>query len=180
MEFEVKYILPNFKRDLVIDFIASQCVPDPDFSAARISSIYYDSREHSSLNEKINSDFHKTKYRLRWYSNYINKNLSKHAFMEKKSRIGGLRNKKRISVNISPEILSNISLNDFRLLEIPNELLKQSTRVNWHLFPSIQIDYSRFRFIEQQSGARISIDFDIFSNKFNSIQFYCLMPRQVN
>ena len=65
---EIKLVLPNRAARSLVRWLRSRCWPDPLYPAATVSSIYYDTPDWRLLREKVNSDFLKTKVRLRWYS----------------------------------------------------------------------------------------------------------------
>lgn len=67
-EHELKFVFRNgFAREIV-SWLEGRCLPDPEYPKGRVNSIYYDLRDHRLLDEKRNSDFLKTKVRLRWYA----------------------------------------------------------------------------------------------------------------
>ena len=59
--------LPD-SRHLARRRLDSVCRRDPEFPAAVVWTIYYDTPAFASLGEKINSDYLKRKIRVRWYS----------------------------------------------------------------------------------------------------------------
>ena len=65
----------------------SLCRRDPEFPAAVVWTIYYDTPALVSLGEKINSDYLKRKIRVRWYSD-LEGRVSGPAFVEAKLRLG--------------------------------------------------------------------------------------------
>lgn len=64
---EIKLELASGRAGAVAAFLAAYCRPDPEHPGGRVSTIYYDTPELCLLGEKTNSDFLKTKVRLRWY-----------------------------------------------------------------------------------------------------------------
>ena len=70
------------------------CRRDPEFPAAVVWTIYYDTPALVSLGEKINSDYLKRKIRVRWYSD-LEGRVSGPAFVEAKLRMGTRRSKVR-------------------------------------------------------------------------------------
>jgi len=180
MEFELKHVFNNSQQQGIIEFVKSRCIPDPKYQAAKINSIYFDSLDLHSLDEKLNSDFYKTKYRLRWYQERQTENLSETAFMEVKQREGGTRSKQRIVSSLTPKELHNMQLDDPRLLNMPHELIEHNIFCQWQLFPAILIEYTRMRFIDPIFGYRISIDFDIHARKFNSNMLPRALPNTLN
>ncbi len=67
-ERELKFTLPQGRAPLVRSWLDRICRRDPEFPAAVVWTIYYDTPGLISLSEKINSDYLKRKIRVRWYS----------------------------------------------------------------------------------------------------------------
>jgi hypothetical protein len=67
---ELKYVFPNLRAGWLREWLGVRCRPDGEFAAGRISSIYFDTWSESLLDEKVNSDYQKTKVRLRWYGDW--------------------------------------------------------------------------------------------------------------
>ena len=161
MEYELKYVVHNHRAFAAKRFIESVCQHDKEHHCATISSIYYDSDQMHCLDEKINSDYLKSKYRLRWYRDLVTGNLSDAAFAEAKYRTGAQRDKERCLVDLHPQDLNDMKLEDPRLLSLPHTLARAGIIANWHLFPTMLIRYNRLRYWEPRSESRISIDMDI-------------------
>jgi hypothetical protein len=85
---EIKYILPNQAAAPVANWLRARCRPDPDHPEGLISSVYYDSHDLRLLREKINSDFAKTKVRLRWYLDSGSGAIEGPAYLEKRKSSG--------------------------------------------------------------------------------------------
>ena len=67
-ERELKFTLPAARAHLARRWLERCCRRDPEFPAAVVWTIYYDTPALLSLGEKINSDYLKRKIRVRWYS----------------------------------------------------------------------------------------------------------------
>ena len=67
LETEIKYVVPAHRTELALRMLERICDPDPQFPFGIVSSIYYDSQNWDYLREKRDSDYLKTKVRLRWY-----------------------------------------------------------------------------------------------------------------
>ena len=67
---ETKYVFHRASAPKIICWLKGRVRPDKEYPAGIISSIYYDSRGWDFLNEKINSDYLKSKVRLRWYLDF--------------------------------------------------------------------------------------------------------------
>ena len=85
---ETKFVISNLRIEPVLRWLEHTCLPDPSFPLGVISSIYYDTRDWDFMREKINSDYLKTKIRLRWYGSTAESSAEGLAFAEVKCRIG--------------------------------------------------------------------------------------------
>lgn len=66
--YELKFAIDDRQATTVRGWLRSICPQDPAFPRGIVNSIYYDTPALQHLHEKINSDYFKTKIRLRWYS----------------------------------------------------------------------------------------------------------------
>lgn len=158
---ELKYIVGNRRSRSVLQWLRCNCRPDPQFPAGVVNSIYFDTRDWQSLGEKVNSDYLKTKIRLRWYSEIDGGYPHNQAFVEVKYKIGYKRQKKRIPAPFSGEDLEGMDLSNPMLLQIPQLLKTHGIRLHRAHFPVYRIEYKRYRFREPLQGARICFDNDI-------------------
>lgn len=166
-EHESKYVFDNCRALKLIAWLRDRCVPDPQYPVGRISSIYYDTRDWSLLGEKINSDYLKTKIRLRWYSDPVTGVLLPKNFLEAKFKTGSARRKIRIETDLESRWLAETSLADPDFLAIPRLLLPHGLTFPGTLIPVLQISYIRFRFVDPLTGARLGVDYDIHVPRCN-------------
>ena len=87
-EHELKFALPPHRTALLEAVLRQICRPDPRYPAGIVTSIYYDTPRFHLLREKANSDYLKTKIRMRWYSDGGAPSDDGVAFAEAKFRIG--------------------------------------------------------------------------------------------
>jgi hypothetical protein len=167
LEYELKFVVPNHHLAPIMEFVNLSCRADSIHPAGIVSSIYFDSLQWDSLNEKINSDYIKTKFRLRWYRDPDSGSYSEASFAESKHRIGCRRVKARVTTDIAPERLDRISLDDASLLDVPVRMRRNGIPTASNLFPSLLIRYTRHRYIEPATGARVSIDSGITAPRIN-------------
>lgn len=170
---ELKYAINNSKSHQIIEWLRLSCRPDPEFPVGMVSSIYYDTRDWTFLAEKINSDYMKTKVRVRWYSDISNKKHFDASFAEAKFKIGTRREKVRIMTPYSGKWLSNVRLDNPKLLELPPLLRSKGIILDQNVFPVYEISYKRLRFVEPYTSTRICIDYDISAPRVNSY----MLPR---
>jgi hypothetical protein len=157
---ELKFALPHGRVDAARRWLDAICRRDPQFPAAVVWTIYYDTPDLASLGEKINSDYLKRKIRLRWYAD-ITGTPSGPAFVEAKSRVGTHRAKVRVQVPYAAESLAGWDLQDPRLRSLPLLLREHGVVVQDLWQPVLRIRYRRDRFIEPASRARVSLDAEI-------------------
>jgi hypothetical protein len=134
-------------------------------------SIYLESLDGSSYSEKINSDYYKTKYRVRWYeapsqSQIISGSRSSFpVFLEKKCKIGSQRKKYRESIQCSLDEIKNNDLSSPYHQRWKFHFYQSGTTCN--LEPYLQISYVRKRFYDPFSKSRISLDYNIRVERSN-------------
>lgn len=97
LQTEIKYVAPTSRTQLTLRILEKTCDLDPKFPFGIVSSIYYDTQNWDFLREKRNSDYLKTKIRLRWYDQTPASNdADGRSYAEIKYRIGSKRMKIRL------------------------------------------------------------------------------------
>jgi hypothetical protein len=165
-ERELKFTLPAGRAHLARRRLESVCRRDPQFPAAVVWTIYYDTPALASLGEKINSDYLKRKIRVRWYSD-VEGRVSGPAFVEAKFRMGTLRWKIRARLPYPADEIAGWDLRDARLLSFPLLLREQGILHQGSWQPMMLIRYRRDRFIEPLTDSRVSLDADISGASVN-------------
>ena len=66
-DFELKFVGERWQEAAVLRWLTLVCRPDPAFPESTIFTVYYDTPALDCLGHKSNSDYLKTKVRLRWY-----------------------------------------------------------------------------------------------------------------
>jgi len=159
-ERELKFILPAGRVHLARRRLETVCRRDPEFPAAIVWTIYYDSPALVSLGEKMNSDYLKRKIRVRWYSD-VHGRVSGPAFVEAKIRVGTRRSKVRALLPFPADEVAGWDLQDPRMLAFPLLLREHGVLHQQSWLPMIAIRYRRDRFIEPLTRSRVSLDSDI-------------------
>lgn len=167
LDHELKFVLPAHRTDMVTSVLNRCCCPDPDFPVGIVTSIYYDTPSLHLLYEKVNSDYLKTKIRVRWYSDPTTGVSAGSAFAEAKFRIGTRRRKVRQATVATGEWLRRQPLTRADLVRIPECLRRAGVRTRQPLQPLITVSYVRHRFIEPATGLRIALDRGIRSVAVN-------------
>jgi hypothetical protein len=165
-ERELKFTLPASRAHLARRRLDALCRRDPEFPAAIVWTIYYDTPSLVSLGEKINSDYLKRKIRVRWYSN-LEGRVSGPAFVEAKLRLGTQRSKARARLPYPAEEIARWGLQDPRLLTLPLILRDQGILGHAAWQPLMLLRYRRDRFVEPLTGSRVSLDADICGSAAN-------------
>jgi len=168
---ETKFVFNNINSHLIIEWLTSRCRPDPEFPVGIVSSIYYDTRDWQFLREKINSDYLKTKIRVRWYADTKYDEQSEYSYIEVKQKVGAIRKKIRIKTDIPGRWLSQVDLHNEKLLKIPSYLRTKGVNIPMHIHPVFQISYKRWRFVELMTGTRLCVDCDISTPRVNELVF---------
>jgi hypothetical protein len=168
MEQEIKFVLPRHSVTAAVQWLNHVCYPDRNFPQNIVSSLYYDTRDWQFLREKLNSDYLKTKVRVRWYSNDCGKHSSETPFVEVKQKIGAARKKFRTKAPFSSQWLSDADLRDPGLLHISFLLKSRGLLLEHTLFPAFIIQYERARFVDPVHHVRVSVDNQISVPRINS------------
>jgi hypothetical protein len=168
MENEIKYTISNHRSQQVIRWLSNRCQVVQTYHAQTVSSIYYDTLSWKSLNEKVNSDFLKTKVRLRWYSDIDYQRHFEPSFAEAKFRIGIKRKKVRIPTPFSGTSIANAALHDAIILKIPPLLESNNIVLRENYFPAYQISYKRVRYKEPFTDTTVCFDYDIRASRTNT------------
>jgi hypothetical protein len=132
-----------------------------DYAEGFISSIYFDNGHLDLLNEKLNSDYLKAKVRVRWYSSVTTETPYPPVFLEVKRKVGSARRKIRQQLDWTSGWVKSRPLHDPSFLQVKTILAKLGNPFNRPLFPTLQIDYRRSRYVAPHSGARLAVDSDI-------------------
>lgn len=168
--YELKYLLPNAVAAPVVDWLRARLRPDPEFPAGTVSSIYYDRQDWRSLGEKTNSDFLKSKIRIRWYSQLDGTVGEERAFLEAKLKVGCRRRKIRVGIPVSGSALAKMSLADPQLRALPAHLHELGVCPAPDFEPVFEISYKRLRFVDDATAARCCLDYDIRAPRVNPLR----------
>ena len=91
---EIKFAVPASAAGSLRAWIGSVCRPDAVHPPARVTTVYFDTPGLALLSEKIDSDYLKTKVRVRWYG--AGDSRASTVFAEVKHRVGNRRDKVRV------------------------------------------------------------------------------------
>jgi hypothetical protein len=155
LEHELKFVLPAARAESALGLLRSLCPPDPQYRAALVSTIYYDTPSLELLAAKVDSDYLKLKVRLRWYDTAQTDGT---AFLELKTRVGSLRHKIRFRTDLRPAWLDVASMEDPALVRVLHLAQPFEIPLPGPLMPALMLRYRRHRFVERVSGARVTLD----------------------
>lgn len=170
---ELKFTIGNSRAQRIIAWLESVCRPDPEYPRATVSSIYFDTLRWHTLGDKLNSDYLKSKFRLRWYAlPGRSPAAGDPVFAEAKFRIGVIRHKLHVRAPYSADWIQNVALEAPPLRDFPRFLQTQGVPVRHDLFPAFVVSYQRRRYIDPVSGARLCMDSEIRAPRVN----HALLP----
>ena len=158
-EFELKLVAERWRAQPVLCWLRHVCRSDPAFPESTIFTVYYDTPALDCLLEKRNSDYLKTKVRLRWY--LVGDHFADTAFLEVKSRIGSRREKRRVTLRFQPAWPTHGALDVPSLRGVPRLLRPAGIFVPEDYRPVLLVRYRRHRFIEPHTGSRTNLDTSI-------------------
>src|SRR5262245_4325320 len=166
LERELKFVLPASRAEFAARLLQTLCKPDAQYPDADVWTVYYDSPGFDSLDEKLNSDYLKTKIRLRWYAPPGAAGEGP-VFLEAKQRVGNRRDKVRVRLPIDAEMLAGRRLEApaFPLAAAPLAAKGIILGPDWR--PMLALRYRRRRFVDVSSSSRISLDSNITAVSVN-------------
>ena len=181
---ELKFVAPAHRTQMALRMLARNCDPDEKYPIGVVSSIYYDTPNWDLLREKRDSDYLKSKIRLRWYEQTeAGENCGDSSYAEAKYRVGSRRVKFRIPTNLSGRLLAGTRLDTSLLRQIPDQLAARGAPVPQPILPAFVVRYRRHRFVDRLTGTRICLDYDIRSPRTNPMMlaapFPCRLPVSV-
>jgi len=124
---------------------------DPAFPGGQVDSLYFEDERGASLAAKLDSDYYKSKLRLRWYDG------REPVFLEQKLRVGSRRRKIRHPLS---GLGGRIVTRGFDALaggELTGEIARFGGRVAAAQYPVLHLRYRRERFVAT-CGSRLSLD----------------------
>lgn len=166
LERELKFVVPMPRAGIVRRWLQAVCRPDTQFPDNDVWTVYYDTPGFRSLDEKLNSDYLKTKVRARWYATPGGLGEGQ-AFVEAKYRVGSRRDKARIVLEMPAGGLAGRGLEDPVFEAVPRLLATKGLVLGAAWQPMLLLRYRRMRFIEPASGTRVNFDTAITAVRVN-------------
>ena len=157
-ERELKFVVPEARAAFVGAWLRHVCVPDPKYPPARVVTVYYDTAQLDLLDEKVNSDYLKTKVRVRWYERLDGSPAGEAVFVEAKVRVGSTRQKVRRTAGEPAPAVSAWRLERPEWLALLAALRLDGVDLPPDLRPVMRLSYVRERLIDRAGGGRLTLD----------------------
>lgn len=170
-ELELKFTIAESLAPALLPWLRMYCRPHSEYPEAWISSVYYDTPDWQSLNEKVNSDYYKRKVRLRWYRAPGGSELSQVAFIEQKQKAGSIREKVRAELSRPASFWAAEPLESPAFTGALAGLTEQGVADLTRVRPAFQIGYHRRRFVHSFSTAILCLDTNIRVERVNGGRF---------
>lgn len=168
------FILPQ-RESLALALLRRVCREDPEHPAGQVNSLYFDTPDLDQHERSDSGESTKDKVRIRWYGGEYDPHRTGGAvgaaddvqvWLELKSRRGFTSTKQRVALDVLATALRFDALKEGI---VPATTLAM-TMAGFGFFsrgplrPVIVISYWRYRFVEPQTGLRISLDSRIRSS----------------
>jgi hypothetical protein len=165
---ERKFAFSPLRVAAVLHWLRHVCQPNSKFPRYRVSTIYYDTSDRILLREKLNSDYVKTKVRIRWYTGRDSTQHTDEVWLEVKQKVGAQRRKIRVQLPYSSPHLATLPLEHSILTEeIPRLLSTHGIHVKKALLPALELSYERHRFFDPLNNVDVCLDDRIAIAKVN-------------
>jgi hypothetical protein len=171
-QLELKYVLPRTRASFAMAWLASVVRPEREYPPALVITTYYDTPQLDLLDEKIDSDYLKTKVRVRWYGPLDKGPATGSVFAECKRREGATRNKQRVVADMRPVELEALPLSAPLWPTLLDGLRRDVPDLPADLAPVMRVVYARHRFTDARS-ARVAVDTDIAVVAVNPARLSC-------
>lgn len=153
---EQKYVFVNGEEDRIAAWMAYAAAPDPRHAEGVLHTVYFDTYDLRHYFEKRESDFLKMKVRLRWYESADGPATTPvAAYLEAKRKVGSVRRKGRWPV-LPEHCVAPFSAPALRAAIA--ETVSLDYGGSRPMVPVLHLSYSRRRFVEGATGARLSLD----------------------
>ena len=164
---ERKFVASLLQAEAARVLLDHELLPDGEFPANTLNSIYFETRSFRAYAEKMDGDNLKQKVRLRWYQQG-KESRTDQAFLEVKSRVGSARHKVRRVLTLNLAELETRPLSGLRLCEVlPPEAMLDLPGPPERWVPAVCITYDRRRYRCPVTHGRVALDQNIRVMRFN-------------
>lgn len=175
LEHEIKYLVPAASAQALVAWTSSVCLRDGTYPPATVHTVYYDTPRLALLGEKIDSDFLKTKVRVRWYADRDGR-PGDALFAEAKFRVGSQRRKVRHRLPVPAQDAAGRPLHDPAWIQWLEPLRADAPHLPRALAPVLGVRYVRHRFVEAAHAGRVTIDEGIGLDRINASRLSGRIP----
>ena len=172
---EQKFFVPPQRQELAFALLRRCCRADGQYPMDQVNSLYFDTHDLAEHRRSDAGDYDKDKIRIRWYGEdcdphrmdcFSDGDQPVRVWLERKTRRGFASTKQRVELQAPASKLAIAALPQ----GIISPTLLVQTVARFGLFteapltPAIAISYRRYRFVEPETGFRISIDWRVRSS----------------
>lgn len=170
-QLELKYLLPCSRAAFVRGWLEGVVQPERAYPPALVVTTYFDTPGLDLLDEKLNSDYLKTKVRVRWYAPLDGRPSDSPVFVECKTREGATRDKRRVVAQARPAQLIALPLSAPGWGALLAGLRAEVPGLPLDLAPVMRLAYARYRFADT-GGGRVTFDTDIAVEAVNPARLH--------
>lgn len=162
MRKEIKYVISKKEYEDIKNKLEKILDKDAHYDNVKysIKTIYFDNIYDQLLNENINGDIYRKKFRIRIYNNDLS-----NIFLEKKERFGEHVYKEREKINL--EDVEKICDGKMSKIKLDTKLKKElyvETKLKF-LKPIIVIEYDRIAFENKKVNFRLTLDSKLYETE---------------
>jgi hypothetical protein len=179
LERELKFLVPEFRSRSLRFWLDAVCTPERAYPPALVCTTYFDTPGLSLLGEKIDSDYLKTKVRIRWYASLDGDASGSPVFAEVKYRIGGRRDKIRVALDVEAVRLAATPLHAPIWRSLVDRLRTKAPIVPARLDAILSLRYARYRYLDRVSGGRVTVDQGIAVTALNESRITGRVPARL-
>jgi hypothetical protein len=175
------FILPD-RESVAFALLRRVCRADREFPVGQVNSLYFDTPDLDQHQRSDSGEFAKDKIRIRWYGEEYDPHRAGgeacdgrasgcadelvRVWLELKSRRGFASTKQRLTLDVPASALTFTALP--RGIVAPMTLARTMAGFGFFTYaplrPVVAISYWRYRFVEPETGFRISIDSHVRSS----------------
>jgi VTC domain len=158
LEREIKFLVPAARSGSLRAWLDAACMPERRYPPALVCTTYYDTPGFAFLGEKIDSDYLKTKLRVRWYASLDGNPAGSAVFAELKYRVGNRRDKCRVPLDADPAALGALPLESPVWTSLLDPLRVKAPLLPGRLDPILTLRYARYRYLDRPTAGRVTLD----------------------
>jgi hypothetical protein len=176
LEREIKFLVPASRSPSLRAWLDAVSTPERRYPPALVCTTYFDTPALSLLGEKIDSDYLKTKVRIRWYASLDGNPSGSPVFAEVKHRVGARRDKRRVKLDADARALSETPLYAPIWRSLLERLRVEAPIVPARLDPILSLRYARYRYVDRATAGRVTVDDGITVTGLNETRIAGRVP----